>query len=339
MTAPTTAGPTRGAAADQVGVGRTSVRVSRLGIGAGTQAAGAGAAGLHSMLSRAWEVGLRYVDTAPLYLAGGSERGVGDFVHEDGRSDVVVSTKVGRLPDQPGAAAFSGARRFDYTERGTRASLEGSLARLGRDRLDLVVVHDLDRLMHGEGFEQAYATAVDECFPVLAEYRRDGRVGAIGVSTRQSDVALRALGDMELDCVMMAGSYTLLDHGPAHELLPRCRRDQVSVIIASPFNTGILATGSPESMYDYAPPPPPVVDRVAALVAVGDRYGVPLAAAALQFPLRHSAVVSVVGGHRIAEEVDRNVAGMDLSIPAEYWAELQDLGLVPVADSPRPAST
>lgn len=316
----------------QTALGRSPVRVSALGIGAGTQANAGGMAGVESMLSHAWDLGLRYVDTAPLYLDGESERRVGAFA---ARHDIVVSTKVGRLPDGAGATAFSGARHFDYSAARTRASLEASLKRLGRDVLDLVVVHDLDSDMHGTDFERVYQQVVQECWPVLEDLRRDGVIRALGVSSRQSDVCLRALDDMAPDCFMMAGSYTLLNHEPARDLFPRCVDSGVSVVIASPYNSGILATGSPSSTYDYGAPPAGVVDRVARLVETSERHGIPLAAAALQFPLHHDAVAGVVVGHRTAAEVDRNVSGMQMPIPDGFWADLRDLGLIPAEGAAR----
>lgn len=310
-------------AADTAALGASGVRVSRLGVGAGTLSHAAGAAALHATLDRAFASGLRYVDTAPLYLGGGSEQHVGDWLSTVEREDIVVSTKVGRLADGPDG------RRFDYSADAARESVATSLERLHTDHLDLVVVHDLDTGMHGEAFEQHYRRVVEGCWPALTALRDAGVIRALGVSTRETDVALRVLDDLGPDMLMMAGSYTLLAHEPAEELLPECVRREVAVLVASPFNTGILATGDPESPFDYAPAPPAIRTRLRGLLDIGQRHGVALAAAALQFPLRNPAVASVVAGHRVAAELDANIAGIESPIPEDYWSELADAGLIP----------
>ena len=319
-------------------LGRSSVEVSCLGIGTGSQSHAEGAAGVAATLDRALASGARYLDTAPLYLDGASERRVGSFLRRHGRSDVVVSTKVGRLADGPpsGPPGGPGRRRFDYSAAGTRDSVVSSLERLGLERIDVVVVHDIDAAMHGPDFETQYRRVVQECYPVLASLRAEGRIGALGVSARQSEVCLRAMADMSLDCLMMAGSYTLLRHEPAQELFGACRQQGVSVLVASPFNTGILATGDPQATFDYAPPGAEVLDRVRRLREVADRHRVPLAAAALQFPLREPAVASVVVGQRSPREVDANVRALLTDVPPAFWTDLAADGLVP---SPREETT
>lgn len=161
---------------------------------------------------------------------------------------------MGRLPNITNPNEFGGLRQFDYSAGGTRASIEASLERLGLDRIDFVVIHDLDRKMHGIEFDAVYAQAMDECFPVLDGLRTEGVIGSIGISAADTRVCLQAARDAPLDALMMAGSYTLLNHEPLTELLPYCLEKGVSVVIASPFNSGILATGSTDSMYDYGKP-------------------------------------------------------------------------------------
>jgi D-threo-aldose 1-dehydrogenase len=209
-------------------------------------------------------------------------------------------------------------------------SVAASMARLRVDHLDAVIIHDVDAEMHPH-FESSYRSAVGGCYPALAQLKRSGVIGAIGLSTRQPAVARRALSDVDLDLLMMAGAYTLLHHGPLAGLFPESQRRGVPVVIAAPFNSGILATGDPGS--DHGQADPDVARRLDGLVAASRRHGVSLAAAALQFPLAHPAVASVVVGHRSAAELDRNAGALREPIPAEFWQELKAVGLIP-ADAP-----
>jgi D-threo-aldose 1-dehydrogenase len=317
-------------------LGSSAVTVPRIGIGAGTLSNSDGPAALIGALEAGLRRGLNYVDTAPLYLDGGSERAVGEFVSGHQRGDIVLSTKVGRLADAPGPAdapgraATGSRRRFDYSRRATLESVAASMARLRVDQLDAVIIHDVDAEMHPH-FESSYRSAVGGCYPALAQLKRSGVIGAIGLSTRQPAVARRALSDVDLDLLMMAGAYTLLHHGPLAGLFPESQRRGVPVVIAAPFNSGILATGDPGS--DHGQADPDVARRLDGLVAASRRHGVSLAAAALQFPLAHPAVASVVVGNRSAAELDRNAGALREPIPADFWRELKALGLIP-ADAP-----
>jgi D-threo-aldose 1-dehydrogenase len=200
------------------------------------------------------------------------------------------------------------------------------------DHLDAVIIHDVDAEMHPH-FESSYRSAVGRCYPALAQLKRSGVIGAIGLSTRQPAVARRALSDVDLDLLMMAGAYTLLNHAPLAGLFPESQLRGVPVVIASPFNSGILATGDPGSPFDYGQADPDVARRLDGLVAASRRHGVSLAAAALQFPLAHPAVASVVVGNRSAAELDRNAGALREPIPADFWQELKALDLIP-ADAP-----
>jgi D-threo-aldose 1-dehydrogenase len=317
-------------------LGSSAVTVPRIGIGAGTLSNSDGPAALIGALEAGLRRGLNYVDTAPLYLDGGSERAVGEFVSGHRREDIVLSTKVGRLADAPGRADAAGReptgsrRRFDYSRRATVESVAASMARLRVDHLDAVIIHDVDAEMHPH-FESSYRSAVGGCYPALAQLKRSGVIGAIGLSTRQPAVARRALSDVDLDLLMMAGTYTLLHHAPLAGLFPESQRRGVPVVIAAPFNRGILATGDPGS--DHGQADPDVARRLDGLVTASRRHGVSLAAAALQFPLAHPAVASVVVGHRSAAELDRNAGALREPIPADFWQELKALGLIP-ADAP-----
>ena len=300
-------------------IGRTSLKVSRLGVGGGSSFARAGIHG-EDVLDAAWTAGLRYFDTAPLYGGGESEARFGKALARRPRDEYVISTKVGR----------NGERAFDYSAAGVVNSLAQSLQRLALSRIDVVMIHDVDPDMHGEHFEQRLATAMQEGYPALAELRDAGTIGAIGVGLKNWDVALRLARGCGLDCIMLAGGYTLLQHGALADLLPWCVDNEVSVLVAAPFNTGILATGAIDgARYYYKPAPPGILQRTRELSSVCERHAVPLAAAALQFPLHHPAVASVVVGHESAREIEHNLALLRLSVPKALWAELKDRGLIP----------
>ena len=317
-------------------LGSSAVAVPRLGIGAGTLSSSAGPAALTSAFEAGLRRGLNHIDTAPLYLDGGSERIVGEFLSGRRRADIVVSTKVGRLANAADGDAGT-RRRFDYSRRATMESITASLERLQTDHLDVVIVHDVDTEMHPH-FESSYRDAVEECYPALLELKRSGAIGAIGLSTRQPEVALRAIGDLDLDLLMMAGAYTLLNQVPLASLFPESCLRGIPVIIASPFNSGVLATGDPGSPFDYGQAGPGIARRLKGLAEASRRHGVRLASAALQFPLAHPAVASVVVGNRSAVEVDRNAEGLCEPIPVDFWQELKAVGLIP-ADAPTPPDT
>ncbi|MBB2939420.1 D-threo-aldose 1-dehydrogenase [Amycolatopsis bartoniae] len=309
--------------------GRTSVTLGWLGVGAGTQSNRDGERAFDEMLEAAWQHGVRDFDTAPLYLSGESERRLGRFVRRHERNELVISTKVGRLPNRPEAVDLHSARQFDFSASATRESVSRSLERLGTDRVDIVYAHDVDREMHGDQFDDVLALVLDECLPTLAQLRDEGMIRAIGVSSRQPDVCLSIARNAAVDGFIMAGSYTLLNHEPLHELLPYCLESGHSVVIASPFNTGILATGDPDATYDYGKPTPEVQNRVARIVDLCRVHDVDLAAAALTYPVRHPAVAAVVVGNRSAAEVRRNIAIAGRPIPDDFWADLEAAGLTP----------
>ncbi|MFO1311295.1 MAG: aldo/keto reductase [Burkholderiales bacterium] len=307
---------------DRAPVGRTGVMVSRLGIGGGSSFIRAGD-DRRRVVDAAYGAGLRYFDTAPLYGLGTSETTYGEALAAYPRASLTISTKVGR----------EGPEAFDYSEANVARSMARSRERLRVDAIDIALIHDVDPDFHAD-FEARFREAVDEAFPALDRLRDQGALRAIGVGLKNVRVALRLLQARPFDCVMLAGAYTLLEHTALDGLLPWCVEHEVSVLLAAPLNTGILATGAiPGARYFYQPAPPPIMARTARIEAVCARHGVPLPAAALQFPLRHPAVASVVVGHERAEEVARNVALMRHPIPAELWAELKREGLLP-ADAP-----
>jgi D-threo-aldose 1-dehydrogenase len=276
-------------------------------------------------LQAAWDAGIRAFDTAPHYGAGLSERRIGDFLAGRPRSQFVVSTKVGRrlVPAAgpgPGSGSAESADEFhgapalgrvrDYSADGALRSLEDSLRRLRLDRVDIALIHDPDEHM---------TEALDGAYPALARLRADGAAGAIGVGVNSAAVAEWFVSRCDLDCVLVAGRYTLLDDSAARSLFPSCLARGVPVLAGGVFNGGILAGGD---RYDYAPAPPGLLARTRCIAEVCARYGVPVAAAALRYVLRHPAVTAAVVGARTAAEIRADAGYLSLDIPDALWADL-----------------
>ena len=296
-------------------------------------------------VSAAWDAGLRYFDTAPLYGHGLSEQRIGRALAGRPRAEFLVSTKVGRrlepcAPGDEGGGIYRGVPPlkvvFDYSKDGVLRSLEASLARLGLGRVDVVYVHDLERRTHGsDAVYQARWRELTEGggWRALAELRGAGAVGAIGLGVNETAACERFLAELDPDLFLLAGRYTLLEQAPVAHLLPECARRGVGIVIGGPFNSGVLARQG--GSYDYADASRGVLARVEQLAAVCDRYDVPLAAAALQFAAAHPVVASVIPGAQAASEVAANVGLMDVAIPPALWAALKDAGLVdPAAPTP-----
>ncbi|MBC9178406.1 aldo/keto reductase [Pseudoroseomonas ludipueritiae] len=304
-------------------VGRTGLTVSRLGMGGGSLISAAGPQGVRDILDAAWGAGLRYFDTAALYAAGESERRLGAALRGRPRGDFVLSTKIGRYAGAEGDV-------FDYGAAATEAAIEASLDRLGLERIDIVFIHDVIPALLGETFEHRFAEAMTGAWPVLRRLRQEGRIGAVGVALREPAVALRFLREADLDCCMLAGGWTLLQHEALSALLPHCAAQGVGVMVAAPFDTGILATGPVAgARYGYKPAPPQILHRAAQLQAICERHGLPLAAAALHFPLLHPAVASVVAGHQTVAELQANLGLLDQPVPQALWRDMAAAGLLP----------
>ncbi|QFQ95251.1 aldo/keto reductase [Streptomyces phaeolivaceus] len=327
-------------------LGRTAVRVTELAYGA------AGIGNLFrpvpdeeaaAAIDAAWDAGIRTFDTAPHYGLGLSERRLGAALRDRPRDTYTVSTKVGRLlvphDDADGqggetaddladgfAVPATHRRVWDFSADGVRRSLEASLDRLGLDRVDIVLLHDPDD--HAE-------QALDEAYPALERLRGEGVVGAIGVGMNQCPVPTRFLRETDIDVVLLAGRYTLLEQEGLAELLPEAEARGRSVLIGGVFNSGLLTDPRPGATYDYAPAPGPVLDRALRLKAVTERHGVPLRGAALAFPFAHPAVASVLTGARSAEEVRDAVDLLGRPLPAALWDELRAEGLL-APDTPVP---
>jgi D-threo-aldose 1-dehydrogenase len=287
------------------------------------------------LLSYAYERGFRYFDTAPLYANGLAEHWFGTALRQRNRDEFILSTKVGRRL-RPKCAAPTPEDRlafelwYDYSYEGVLRSLEDSLQRLGLCRVDIAFIHDVNPRWHGDDYERRFAEAMDGGYRALERLRGDGVVRAIGVGVKGSDVCLRFARDGDFDCFMLAGGYTLLEHAALDEFLPHCQRNGTGVIVASPFNSGILATGAvPNAQFFYVEAPPEIVERTRKLEAVCVRHSVPLGAAALQFTLAHPAVVSAVCGYQSKAEVDTNIVWSTLAIPTALWDELKAERLIP----------
>jgi D-threo-aldose 1-dehydrogenase len=322
-------------------VGRTGLQVTRLGLGT------APLGGLFEPVTerdavrtveRAYELGLRLFDTAPLYGNGLAERRVGLALRQYPRDSFVLASKVGRLlragarpePGQEFQRTPEGLEPvFDFSADGVRASYRESLERLGLDRIDILHLHDPD---------QHYEQALTEGYPVLAELRKDGAIRAVGAGMNQPEMPARFLRAAAFDCFLLAGRYTLLDQSGLDELLPLARKRGASVIAGGVFNSGILADPKPGAPFAYKPAPPEILALANRLQDICRNHGVSLPVAAIQFPLGHPAVAAVVIGARSAAELEEDVAMFEAPAPVALWDEMHTEGLLPrKAPVPAPA--
>ena len=307
-------------------LGTSAVRVTELSFGGaaiGNLFAEVSDEAAAAAVAAAWDGGIRSFDTAPHYGLGLSERRLGAALRQYPRDQYVICTKVGRLLEQAappydrdteGFAVPATCRRVrDYSALGVRRSVQASLDRLGLDRIDVALIHDPDD--HGE-------QALREAYPALERLRAEGCVQAIGVGMNQAEMLTRFVTDTDVDVVLVAGRYTLLDQSAGRELLPAARDRGVSVLAAGVFNSGLLAAPAENARYDYQPAPGSLVARARRLEEICARFGVPLRAAAARFPMRHPAVASVLIGARSAAEVADAVSLWRPEIPAALWHAL-----------------
>ncbi|MDB5886573.1 MAG: aldo/keto reductase [Polaromonas sp.] len=300
----------------------------------------------HGLVEAAWASGCRSFDTAPHYGQGLSERRLGDALRGRPPGSFMLSSKVGRLlaPDAAAPRAQHGyvdvlpfRQRWDYSAAGTRRSVEDSLQRLGLARLGVAYVHDPDAATHGANAPQVLRQVLDDTLPALRQLQKEGLVGAIGLGTNDVDVVLQVLREADLDVLMLAGRYSLLDHGALAELLPQCTARGVRVALGGVFNSGILATGARggAATFDYAPAAGQWLERTAQIEAVCGAFAVPLRAAALQFALAHPAVdIVMLGARKVAEWNDAQ-AMLRHPVAPEFWAALRAQGLIPL-EAPTP---
>lgn len=313
-----------------VRLGRSGLELTRLGLGT------APLGGLFSAVSdddadatiaRAWSLGVRYFDTAPLYGFGLAEQRLGQFLRGQPRDSYVISTKVGRLLRAEAAPAddphYKGTPRlrpqFDFSHDGVLRSVEESLVRLGLDRIDVLLVHDPD---------DHYDAAVSGAFRALQRLREDGTVGAIGAGMNQSEMLARFAADVPVDCFLLAGRYTLLDQGALSTLLPLCQAQSIGIILGGIYNSGILADPYGAAKFNYEDADPALIARARALDALCKDHGTELKAAAIQFGLAHPAVTVALQGARSPAEAADNVAMATHAVPRSFWQELRARKLV-----------
>ncbi len=330
----------------RVKVGKTNLEVPRVGVGTaplGNMFEALSDEQADAVLASALTHGLRYFDTAPLYGHGLAEQRVGRAVAGMPREEVLVSTKVGRLlrADAPrDESQFYLGEPFykdvppvgpvwDFSYDGIMKSVEESFRRTGLDRFDVLLLHDPD-----DHFGAASTTA----YKALAKLRNDGTTRAIGAGMNQAQMLARLVEACDLDVLLVAGRYTLLDQVAMDELLPLCEQRTVSIVVGGVFNSGILIDPAPGTRYNYVPAEADVIARAQKIKAVCDRYDVPLPAAALQFPLAHPRVCTVLLGIRSIDELEKDVRWLDVSIPNELWAQLKNEGLLR-EDAPVPQSS
>ena len=305
-------------------LGHSAIRTTTLGFGSGplgwaddadTDETAA------ATLATAWGAGIRYVDTAPFYGHGKSERRVGAFLSGRTREDFLLSTKVGRL-------IRGGRPVYDYSRDGALRSIEESLGRLGLSRIDIVLVHDIDRYTHGPDQPARMREALEGALPALAELKAQCVIGAFGLGVNEWQVCADVAARLPIDAVLLAGRYTLLEQG-ARGFLDHAHAAGIGIILGGPYNSGILASGAREgALYDYRPAPPEILERTRRIERVLAHHGVALQAAALRFPLLHPAVATVIPGLLGAAEVHRTIEAFAVDIPQGCWNDLAHEGLI-----------
>ncbi|WP_411197039.1 aldo/keto reductase [Rhizobium sp.] len=323
-------------------IGKTKLEVTEISFGA------AALGGLYracpreqamETLQAAWDSGIRYFDVAPWYGLGLAERRVGDFLRDQPDGSYVLSTKVGRLlrpvptgtvPDYSYVDPLSFDADYDYSYDGVMRSVEFSYARLGLNRIDILYVHDLGGYTHGAAKNAVHQKQfLDSGVKALEELKSSGAISAFGLGVNEVPVCLDVMRHADLDCILMAGRYTLLDRSAVAELLPLCRQKGTSLVVGGVFNSGILATGPvPGSHFDYMPADDEVLAKVGAMEAIAKSHGVPLAAPALQFPLRDPIVASVLIGTAKPSSLIRNMEIVEPRLADEIYAEFEPYTLV-----------
>ncbi|MER3389382.1 MAG: aldo/keto reductase [Microcella sp.] len=286
------------------------------------------------VIDAAWEGGVRLFDTAPMYGHGLAEYRLAEQLRDHPRDEYFLVTKVGRTltpssdpgDTSPWVDTPPMRMEFDYSYDGVMRQVDASLQRMGLDHVDALLVHDTDRFTHGDSQRDRFREAIDGAFPALMRLRDEGVTRAVGIGVNETDVCLAALEEVDLDCLLIAGTYTLLDQSAADELLPECEGRGVAVINGRVFGSGILATGTtPDARFNYAAAPPDVVGRVRRIEDLCGRHGVELGAVATRFASSHPAIANVCIGARTPEQQARNDRWMQAEIPDELWQELTEM--------------
>lgn len=333
---------------DRRQIGRTELRVTALGCG------GAPLGNLQTPVSdqdsaealdTAWANGCRYFDTAPYYGYGLSERRVGDRLRAHPRGEYILSTKVGRLI-RPGdseqkklenfPASMPFHAEYDYSYDAVMRSLEDSFQRLGLERVDILLMHDIEPRTHGDRYAGLMKIAMESGYRAMDELRRSGVVSAIGLGVNDLSACEAAMEAGDFDCFLLAGRYTLLEQTPLDGFFGTCRKRGISIIIGGPFNSGVLVRmGRADATYDYLAIPDAIRDRVTKLAEIAAAHGVTLGDAALQFCLAHPVVASVIPGARTAAEVQSHWQMVKAKIPPAFWDDLRSQSLLH-PDAPTP---
>ncbi|MDP6875647.1 MAG: aldo/keto reductase [Alphaproteobacteria bacterium] len=288
------------------------------------------------IVSAAYEMGIRYFDTAPLYGHGLSERRLGRALPGLPRDSFVLSTKIGRLL-VPAAEGIRSPKmrdnepfaiRYDYSYDAVRQSFESSLERLGLERVDILLCHDIDVWTHGDQQGEVFKQAADGCLKALADMRDEGVIGAFGLGVNEWRVCMDVLELFDVDCFLLAGRFTLLEQEPLDHFLPACLDSGTSVIVGGPYNSGLLAIADrDQATYDYKPVPDGIWQKAEAIRAVCTRHGVDIRAAALQYPLRHPAVATVIPGVFSLDQLGTNIEMMQQELPVALWDDLAEENL------------
>lgn len=283
-------------------------------------------------LSAAWDLGIRHYDTAPFYGRGLSERRVGDFLRDKSKSEYVLTTKVGRrLAARGGAEAVRNEPtlplpfkiEFDYSYDGIMRSVEDSFQRLGHMEIDVLYVHDLGRFAHGKAADGHFRTFMESGLRALVDLKAQGVISGYGLGVNENEVCIDVLSRAPLDQILLAGRYTLLDRSAEVALLPLCLKHGTKIVLGGVFNSGILATGAKEAAwFNYAPASEDVRRRVDAIEAITSRYGISLAQAALNFPLAHPAISSILIGTHKKTSLERNLAILGVPLPEDMLDEI-----------------
>jgi D-threo-aldose 1-dehydrogenase len=329
-------------------LGRTGLEVSVLGFGTaplGDLYARLDDGTAIAAVERAFGLGINLLDTSPLYGHGLAEHRCGTAIRRVPREDIVLCTKVGRWMDpfqgRDSGSGFAGGQPhravIDYSYDGTMRSVEQSLLRLGTDRLDLLLIHDVDVWTHGaDAIEDRFREAMAGAYKALDKLRGERVVAGIGVGVNEAEMCVRFAQAGSFDTMLLAGRYSLLEQPALAEFLPLAQRQRIGVLLGGVFNSGILATGAVSgAKYNYQDAPPEILAKVKHIQRVCDAHGVALPTAALHFALGHPAVASVVLGAQGPQEVDRNVAALSSQVPAALWTDLKAERLLDM-DAPGP---
>ena len=326
---------------DRVVIPRTGTEISRLGLGTAPLSGSVclvSESDRQAGIKHALELGINYIDTAPLYGFGSGEKSIGKVI-QNWNSDVTISTKAGRIivekNSKEGQAAFSSSAPslspffgadenlmpiFDFSREGILRSVEESLERLKLDCLDICLIHDPDDRIED---------AIKYSFPTLLELKRQGLIKSIGVGVNYVEIAARAVREMELDMILIAGRYSLLDQSAGEYLFEECFKKRIAISVAGVFNSGILARPKEKgTTFHYQPASSSILEKVRKLSELFGHFGVSLTEAALQYPLQNPAVSAVIAGCRSSKEIEDNIEDFNAQIPDAAWRALAESGLV-----------